>query len=61
MAGGGQAGELDEDKLDKGTQTVHLGMISHADELCSGRSFPTAHLETGWSGERRRELDISRN
>ena len=28
MAGGGQAGELNEDKLDKGTQVLHRGMIS---------------------------------
>jgi len=47
MAGGGQAGELDEDKLDKGTQVHYREMISHTYGQCSGRPFPTAHLETG--------------
>lgn len=28
MAGGGQAAELKEDKLDKGTRVLHCGMIS---------------------------------
>lgn len=47
MAGGGQAGELDEDKLDKGMQVLHLMTISYADQQCSDRPFPAAHLEKG--------------
>lgn len=35
MAGGGQAGELKEDKLDKGTQLLLLEPVSHTDERCS--------------------------
>lgn len=47
MAGGGQAGELKEDKLDKGAQTFHHVPTSHTYGECSGRSLPTAHLERG--------------
>lgn len=47
MAGGGQAGELSEDKLDKGTQLLRHGVISHTYRGCSGRPLPTVHLETG--------------
>ena len=47
MAGGGQAGELEEDKLDKGMQVLHLAAISHTEKRCSGRPFPAAHLEAG--------------
>ena len=36
MAGGGEAGELDEDKLDKGTQVPRFRTISHTDGQCSG-------------------------
>ena len=31
MAGGGRAGELEEDKLDKGTQMLHRWPISPTD------------------------------
>ena len=47
MAGGGQAGELKEDKLDKGMQE-HLPLGGAlTDGRCSDRPFPAAHLETG--------------
>lgn len=36
MAGGGQAGELKEDKLDKGTRLLSSETISHAQGRCSG-------------------------
>lgn len=35
MAGGGQAGELKEDKLDKGTQAHYLRAICPTDGQCS--------------------------
>jgi len=48
MAGGGKAGELNEDKLDKGMQVFCREQgVRHSDMWFSGRSLPTAHLETG--------------
>lgn len=52
MAGGGEAGELREDKLDKGMRTLLLGPIIGADGQHSDRSFPTAYLERGRPGKR---------
>ena len=46
MAGGGEAGELDEDKLDKGTDPI-FRQLRPADGFCSCRSFPTAHIGAG--------------
>jgi len=51
MAGGGQAGELNEDKLDKGMQVFRLEQGCWHALYTSRRSFPAAHLETGQSGK----------
>jgi len=47
MAGGGEAGELDEDKLDKGIGELFFDRLSPTNGSSSGRSFPTTHTGTG--------------